>query len=274
MMKIGVSLAPALLCGHAASARQQALLDASGGADGWLRRLTGTGVSHIELRTIRQKTDPADIQGAARAVFAAGMSVTAHGVLADEPAEVFWARFRPLLDEQPALCITVHSTVDQPTTLILLDRMARYGREYYPAARLALENNRVKKNDFDLVECAGVLSTLERLNAPNVGACWDFGHLYWDHLTYPGELPSPMPPQGFVGRAIHTHIHSVYEGTTHFPVSVGELPLKAYVRALREAGFEGVYNLELEPERWPDAMDTVEGYLRSIETLIKTLKEG
>lgn len=271
-MKLGISLAPALLCGNAASERQQALLNAFGSAENWLIHLRSLGVTHIELRAIRQKTDPADTAGAAKAVFSAGLSATAHGVLADEEADVFWGRFLPLLDSQPALNITVHSTVDQKTTLSLLGRMADYGREHHPDARLSLENNRVKKNDFDLVECAGVLNTVEKLNAANVGVCWDFGHLYWDHLTYPDTIQSPLPPEGFIRRAIHTHIHSVYEGTTHFPVSVGVLPLREYVQALMDAGFTGVFNLELEPERWPEFMDTAEGYLSSIATLKNILE--
>lgn len=273
-MKIGVSLPPAFLAGKAMTEHQRKMMESSGGADGFLRRLKKAGVSSVELRAIRPGTAPEEVREAVRAATEAGLSLTVHGALKDEPAELFWGRMEPVLDVQPALTVTVHSAGDRETTLMLLRRMAEYAAFRFPEAKLALENNRSKKGDnMDLVECFGVMKTLSILECPNVGACWDFGHYYWDRLTHPAQLPDELPPEGFLRRAVHTHIHAVENDTTHFPLTTGQLPLEEFVRALSGAGYTGVYNLEPEPERWDEERDAAEEIIRSAELLVEMLRK-
>ena len=121
------------------------------------------------------------------------------------------------------------------------------------------------------MECGGVLSAVREAALPNIGTCWDFGHFYWDHLTHPTLLPEDLPPASFIACAVHTHIHSVHEDTTHFPLTMGELPLKPYLSALVAAGYRGVFNLEPEPERWADSVDAAEEIVRSVSILRNTL---
>lgn len=269
-MKIGVSLPPALLCGAASSAHQEKLLEH--GVPPFLTRLRKAGCTHIELRAVRSDTPEDIVTGAARALRSAGLQMTVHGVLTDEPAEAFWKRLHPLLAVQSDLCVTVHSVSSRETTVSLLRRLSEYAACRQPGARLALENNRSKKGDnIDLVECAGVYSTILETGMNNIGVCWDFGHFRWDVLTHPALLPDALPPRAFAERAIHTHIHSVYADTTHFPLTMGELPLADYVRLLTESGYTGVYNLEPEPERWDASIDAAREIIRSVELLKETV---
>ena len=254
-MNIGLSLSPSLLCGRPESVPQQQLLSSSGGVQGWLRRVREAGCTHIELRTVRPDTAPETIRLSAQAVFSAGLHLSVHGTLADEPAEAFWGRLQSVLSVQPELAITVHSLSARKDTLLLLQRMGQYAAFHHPSARIALENNRSKPGDrLPLVGCTGILETVERLNLPNVGICWDFGHFCWNRMAHPSLVPADLPPEAFLRRVIHTHIHSVLDGSTHFPLTMGELPLNEYLLALSHAGYKGIYNLEPEPERWADSV--------------------
>ena len=269
-MNIGVSLSPAFLCGHASSHHQKRMLKE--GVQPFLARLIEAGCTHIELRAVRSDTPEEIVRGAAAALKEAGLFLTVHGALKDEPAEVFWGRLEPLLSAQENLCVTVHSASTREETIRLLSRMGEYARLHHPAARLALENNRSKKGDnIDLVECGGVLETVRATGLASIGTCWDFGHFCWDHLTHPSLLPDDLPPASFIARAVHTHIHSVHENTTHFPLTMGNLPLKAYLAALLAAGYRGVFNLEPEPERWDESIDAAEEIVRSVVLLKNTL---
>ena len=272
-MRIGVSLPPAFLCGLPSSSQQSHML--IGGVQSFLAHLRAAGCTHIELRAVRGGTPEEIVTGSLRAVSEVGLSLTVHGALSDEPAEVFWQRLSPLLARQSGLCVTVHSASTREETIRRLLRLGEYAALHHPGARLALENNRSKKGDtIDLVECAGVYETVCAADLSNIGICWDFGHFYWDHLAHPSLLPDSLPPAGFLERAIHTHIHSVFSDTTHFPLTMGALPLKEYVAALMTHGYNGVYNLEPEPERWAEDVDAAEAIIRSVGLLKETLNQA
>lgn len=273
-MNIGVSLPPVLLCGQAVSEAQKTLLNAFSGVDGWLEQVRRAGAEYIELRSVKRHTGRDAVRGAAQRAKMHGFRLTVHGELSDEAPEAFWERFEPVLNGQETLVITVHSVCDRATTLELLRRMGGYGNRHFPGARLALENNRsVKGDNIDLVECGGVLETVRESGLSNAGVCWDFGHLYWDHLNHPARIADSMPPDEYIRRTIHTHIHSVVGGRTHFPLTQGVLPLDEYVRALKNAGYQGVYNFEPEMERWAEDTDIPGEFLRSIH-ILKQAAEG
>lgn len=271
-MNIGVSLSPSFLCGRASSAHQQNML--AGGIQPFQARLRRAGCTHIELRTVNRNTDSAEIAGSVRSALQAGLALTVHSSLADEPAADFWGRLQPVLDVQEDLCVTVHSAASREQTVLLLRRMGEYAAAHHPRARLALENNRTKTGDnAGLVECFGVNDTLEEAGLINAGACWDFGHFYWDRLAHPAIIRNDLPPAAFLSRAVHTHIHSVLSDTTHFPLTMGSLPLAQYLAALKAAGYTGVYNLEPEPERWAEHIDAAEEIVRSVQLLKTALNE-
>lgn len=269
-MHIGVSLSPAFLCGRAASHHQEGMLE--NGVQSFLLRLREAGCTHIELRAVRADTPEEIITGSADALKKAGLLMTVHGALKDESAASFWGRLDPLLAAQENLCVTVHSASTKEETLRLLRRMGEYTLLHHPGAKIALENNRSKKGDnIDLVECGGVCDSVEAAALSNLGTCWDFGHFYWDHLAHPSLLPEELPPEAFLARTVHTHIHSVCENTTHFPLTAGCLPLRDYLSALLRAGYRGVFNLEPEPERWAESVDAAEEIVRSVSILKTTL---
>jgi hypothetical protein len=69
-----------------------------------------------------------------------------------------------------------------------------------------------------------------------------------------------------LSRVIHTHIHEYADGTTHFPLEVWGEPISLYINALGRE-YQGIYNVELEPQRFAHRMSAVEGYLLSADTL-------
>ncbi|MDB5085353.1 MAG: sugar phosphate isomerase/epimerase, partial [Bacilli bacterium] len=124
--------------------------------------------------------------------------------------------------------------------------------------------------------CAGVLQMIDEINSPFVGITWDMGH-YYSNLVSAGYVPAlqdeqldPLPPLSFLDKTIHTHIHGLGEQGTHCPLTHHEsLPLESYVRALKDSGYTGIYNLELQFNRFPDQNQLVEDALSSIERLRK-----
>ena len=171
--------------------------------------------------------------------------------------------------------VTVHSartgseTLDRAATIRLLRLLADYAGRRGINVSLALENNRIHASGLSIVQCGGVYSTVREVNRPNVGTCFDFGHLYSNFLTYPEVTPF-LPPDGFLRRAVQTHIHGV-KGITHFPLLEGALPLEDYLRHLRAAGYRGIYNLELESGRFWREIEPRDGFELSVDRLKKTL---
>ncbi|HEY9765455.1 MAG TPA: TIM barrel protein, partial [Chroococcales cyanobacterium] len=72
--------------------------------------------------------------------------------------------------------------------------------------------------------------------------CWDMGHGVMNSLRY--GLPKD-PPEGFVQRVGHVHLHDITKGRDHHPLLYGHTPYRKYLRRLKHAGFDGTINLEL-----------------------------
>ena len=92
------------------------------------------------------------------------------------------------------------------------------------------------------------------------------GHFYYHAIKNVGD-PTLLPSEDFLKNVIHTHIHGTLDGNTHFPLTEEyELPIESYVDALG-IGYEGLYNLELEPPRFADRMEAAPAVLESVRTL-------
>ena len=297
MKKIGVSLPLALLSGKPASAAQEQLLvrggedtaatmhggentaaAVQGGVSRLLERLKAQGVISIEIRTIRADTPIEDVAAAVQAIHSAGLGITAHGELNEGDQTEFFAKLKPIMALQGSCTVTAHPIKGlasdaecMAATYRALDEVSAYMVAHHPCRiTLALENNRIKGLEDVTHAPAGVLAALDHVQNPQIGACWDFGHLYSDHIKFGVPV---LPPEEYPFRAVHTHIHAL-NGRTHFPLSKGELPLSEYIGMLKQAGYAGIYNLELEPERWPEEWgDPLEYYLTSIELLGRELDE-
>ena len=276
-MKIGVSLAMDVLCGTPRNDAQRALLGESS-PDALLARLKKEGGTHIEMRTVRPGESPERIAAAAKAIRTAGLYITVHGVLREDDPEGLIEQLRPVLTRQSEVTVTVHPVkgsrnIDEnrAATVAALKKLHAYMSVHDAHVHLALENCRMSKWPDPSISPEGVLRSLEEANADDFGICWDFGHLYSDHLTWPDTVPDCLPSRPFVARVVHTHIHDM-NGRTHFPLGSGTLPLREYVALLSEACYAGVFNLELEPERWFDVYpDVWAQYVASIRVLREAL---
>ncbi|MBQ8612549.1 MAG: MBL fold metallo-hydrolase [Oscillospiraceae bacterium] len=254
---LGVSLAPQMLLPQAEPPR---LLTECGGTDGLLRFLRGLGVTHVELRGAVLES-AAHLLQCARIVWQAGLQLTLHWALPaqEAPFDEACAALVPLLEEakrhQPYVMLTVHSystgnDAEKAPAALRTNRLLRCweadAQRY--GFRLALEINRDKKNGDPSVTCEGVLAMLEGTDDGITGICFDFGHFYSNTRD-----EAILPAEAFLKRVIHTHIPALENGTTHFPVTAtAQLPLDAYVQALIQAGYDGIYDLELDFTRYPD----------------------
>ena len=278
---IGTSLPLGVLTDNPNQEADKRLLDAYGGSRALLAAFRELGVGAIELRALRPDTPREVTETCARAVLDAGLCLTIHATLAELSAEAFFAAAMPALAllprAHPTVPLTVHSarsgseTLDRAATIRLLRLWADYAEARRLNVVLALENNRIHASGLSIVECGGVYSTVREVNRPNVGTCFDFGHLYSNFLTYPECTPF-LPPDGFLRRAVQTHIHGV-KGITHYPLLEDSLPLEDYLRHLRAAGYRGVYNLELESGRFWREIEPREGFELSIRRLRSCLKK-
>ena len=102
--------------------------------------------------------------------------------------------------------------------------------------------------------------------------CWDMGHTTMNVLD--GRMPH-LPPAAFLDRVIHTHIHDLRTASpsaardsleTHHPLTHGVVRVDEYLDLLHDRGYDAVLDLELSPQRFPDAVH--DGVWASLERLI------
>ena len=262
-MRLGVSLSPGILIPGRAGETEKQVLRIFGGASALLRFLRDLGAGSVELRTVAPEDDGGEILAAAEAIWAEGMSVTVHGALPkrETPFGTAYPSMLPLLrqarERQPGpLVFTVHAcsaeTGDRAAYARLTrEILARWCRgAALPGLRFALEENREKGKCDPGDSPEGVVSILEGLPEDLCGACFDFGH-HCHNMQKAGLPAGTPPPETFLRRTVHTHIHALGVNGTHMPFSPEtRLPLEAYLTALAGAGYGGILNLELSFERF------------------------
>ena len=278
---IGVSLALPLLCGRPESQAQANLMEVFSTPQALLAWLKDMGVESIELRSVNHDTLKEDAQAAAGAVGQAGLCMSIHAELTQDPAQTFFEKICPLLPEKTktSTCLTVHSLwglgrQNSPGSAQALGGWARYALERDIPVIFALENKRLGKEAFEVASCEAVMEVVDAIGLSSVGTCFDFGHLYSNYITHPARSPKILPPKAFVSQTRHTHIHAV-EGTPHFPLmGEAQLPLWDYVGLLKETGYTGVYNLELEPERFYIRYNVKEAFKQSVGRLSEAISHA
>ena len=239
----------------------------------FFRKLRGAGVENVELRTVKADAAPEKVLEAAERLWDAGFQITVHGGARSHETAVEDI-FKPLSRllgalRQKELIIVMHPTVGSEDELLaMLRALAEHIREEKLPVRIALENNR-KMPDGTRGDSLGLVSGLvDRLDRPEVGVCFDMGHYFW----VVGKDRSKLPPEKFLRRIIHTHIHALSGDTTHFPLGRYELPIREYVAAFSHE-YGGCYHLELEYERYAGLVGADEAMFESIETLKKALPQ-
>lgn len=105
---------------------------------------------------------------------------------------------------------------------------------------------------------------LEVAQRSGVGACWDFGHAYWNTRRYGWPL---YPPEALLPHIRHVHCHDVFGGEDHQPLVYGAVPWRDFLTLLRGHGFDGRVILEVPATEFPKA-----GGLRSLIDSAQALK--
>lgn len=269
-MKIGVSLPPNLLLGKMKSSAQEKLLFCreTGSPSQLLIKLREAGVSSIELRTVKHDSDPAEILAAASAVWEAGLIVTIHGEIrnVESAAEDVMLPLLPLLEKMPqdSLTVTIHGLNGEDSFSNTLLAIRNLIENTPDTIRIALELSRRKRNDVGMSSRSELMRLKEILQEERLGFCWDVGHDLWNIQSF-GEENVDL--RSFARKVIHTHIHGMKNSTTHFPVRGNHAELKGWMDVLRQEKYSGIYNLELEPERWPERAPVFASYVDSVEYL-------
>ncbi|MBR5867861.1 MAG: MBL fold metallo-hydrolase [Clostridia bacterium] len=258
-MRYGCTL-PLDLFTSSPSESSAALIEGFGSLDtlfSWLEH----NLDAIELGTVRSSTDPELLLRAASVCHASGLTVTIHGSLVSgESPDAFFAPYRRLFeaDLQDGYTVTLHPLADPEENRTALEALIHTGAP----VQFALENQRNRSAETAGWGCSPVVGAVEGLS---MGTCLDFGHQLSNFHKFGADF-DPVSPD-FYTNTVHTHIHSYYNGTTHFPLQVGETLLEEHITALRQANYNGILNLELHAERYFKEFDAREALVRSIGIL-------
>lgn len=253
----------------------------------FLPELAQRGIGSIEVRAISSNTTPETAQRAIAAIRASGQQVTVHGSLgwdADHPVTSALAVALAALDgHQAQTTVVVHALANGPDqcdqdelarrTVTNLQAMQQHFIDTGHEVCLVLENTRAQEGRCDPgMRFEGVVDMIRHTNTPGLGICWDFGHGLASHRI---DLDSAEPPPNFLQRVRHTHIHDLGpSGRTHWPLTEGRLPLHRFVSLLQKAGYCGIWNLEIEPERFLDEPAVADRVLDSIQILAHAVAQA
>ncbi len=279
---IGLSLRIDVLSEKAWDSTHQKLLDNFSGLDGLLTAVKNSGVDSVELRVLFANQDPQEALVTAEKIWAHGMEITVHGMMDSEETAVEDV-LNPVSEilknlKQDKLNITVHAIKNKEfpevetspiPTINALKKLAEKIKDL-PVV-IALENNRKKKDD-DPGNCTEkVLEMVKAVDNDKIKICWDMGHHYYNCKAFTDD-EFALPSEEFLERVVHTHIHGLVDGKTHYDLNETNLPLEKYLKAMNK-NFSGVYNLELTPNFWSDYKEPEDGLFTSVETLVSAKRK-
>jgi sugar phosphate isomerase/epimerase len=96
-----------------------------------------------------------------------------------------------------------------------------------------------------------------------VGACWDFGHAFWNTRRFGWPI---TPPEDLLKRIVHVHCHDA-STEDHHPLVHGAVPWREFIGLLVNHGFDGRVILEVPPDQFLRA-----GGIQSLIDSAKALK--
>jgi sugar phosphate isomerase/epimerase len=289
MAFIGLSLPCEYLVGSIDTAGSRLLSESFGPAAAGLELFRHHGVRTIEIRHFPQKVPANLIVQGCSVVLQAGLEITLHPATPSSPsasasrlAEPFpWIGgvLQQIAGHQKELLLTIHGYAQacgdaaelSNRTKALFTSLADLAESERASVRFALELNRTKGIVDPTTGYTATADLCRRIDSERVGICWDWGHGFSNVIR--GSM-EPDPPEAFLERVIHTHIHGLGpSGRTHWPLTRGRLPLREYAAALLGRGYRGTFTLELSPERFSSEGPVAPCFLDSIRLLKKTLTE-
>ena len=237
----------------------------------FLEALKAHGVHSAELRAVKADTDPSVVLAAAALLTSHGLAFTVHGTVRSAATAVrdVFAPLESLLAAklQDKIVVTVHP-IDGGNAAMLTALADHIEAAALPVV-IALENNRLMPDKTEGDSAALAADALAAADRACLGSCFDMGHYHYYLSKHFPDSEGGLPKKGFLRRCVHTHIHAMEGGRTHFPLTSGELPLRRFLAALDDS-YRGVYNLELDPARWPER-DAAAELLASVDQLRASL---
>ncbi|TBL75644.1 sugar phosphate isomerase/epimerase family protein [Paenibacillus thalictri] len=290
-MKLGFSIQSPVFLGKTSRETTNDLIAHYDKVEQLLDALKTAGVSSIEVRILPRGADPASYQDVIQAIWDAGLSLSVHGHVAGEHPGSGFVEVYPSMayilkhfhKYQNDINMTLHAfeaktgsedELHRETVRLLRSWAAIVDAEQLPL-QFALENNRKKSSKVDPGDSiGGVVRMVEETDHPRVGICFDMGHYYSNLLNEhgmklpPEQIMEDLPMERFLNRAFHTHIHGLGATGTHNPLTLPKsLPLEHYVNALKQAGYRGIYNLELTLDKFDKELSLSEHVLASVRRL-------
>lgn len=291
---LGISLARDVFEGNTTFKNKNDLIAGHRDLDGYLHQLKEYRVRSIELRTLEHNSEQEEYIEVLDKIWERGFNLTVHIRGVEDFNSMSFVDIYPsaryIVENfqryQDGLILVVHALRDpNATEKELYDRTVKMLRHWSKVIdndglpiEIALENNR-KKSIIDPGDSTeNVLGMVQEVDRSNVGIVWDMGHYYSNLLVGLGLKESPrihvkeLPSDEFLQRVLHTHIHGLDANVTHNPLKEYEsLPLELYVQALKDTGYTGIYNLELDSKRFSNQISAYQGIYSSIERLAKSV---
>lgn len=278
-MKIGFSLTPKFIEGIPTCTAEGKILKRFTSVDCFLGELKDSGVYSIELRDIKPSDEKERVKRLLDMVYSSDLEISVHGLITDNEDDNFDNIYPSLSGFIKELEVAgkksvfvVHSFGGMDGDLDFYTQKTGRIIEKWSQMELplifALEINRYKEDKIDpSASMESMMNIIEPVPEERAGFCFDFGHYIYNRIIKPEHF-SNIPPAGFLKRSVHTHIHGLRNLQTHHLFEYErDLPLKMYVEALRNNGYEGIYNIEFSLERFPEDTDAENAVFRCIERL-------
>lgn len=251
-----------------------------GPADAALSQLKGR-VEYIELSNFSVKASAEQIVSAVTKIWKHGLKVTLHPSLPQNVKGKDLIRIYPWLEKllpvfrkyQTDLMLNLHALAApvgdeaqlSKDSIINLKVIAELIESSQLPLRVAVELNRSKGIADPCTTYEGVLKIFEQVNSAAVGIGWDIGHTF---SNYQNGLIGKILPEEFLKNIIHTHIHDMSpDGKTHWPLTMGTVPLAESMGLLKEHNYTGLYVLEFQPLRFAGHGDVKDLIYASIDRL-------
>jgi hypothetical protein len=260
--RMGLSLPYTYLSGNNVET-DNIFVSSLGPVDEALSQLDGL-VEYIELSNFSVQAPTEQIVSAVKNIWKHGLKVTLHPSLPRDVKGKNLVEIYPWLEQllpvfkkyQTDLMLNLHALAApvgdeeqmSKDSIINLRVITELIESNQLPLKVAVELNRSKGEVDPCTTYEGVLNIFEQVDSAAVGIGWDIGHTF---SNYQNGLIDKIPPEKFLNNIIHTHIHDISpDGKTHWPLTMGTVPLAEYMGLLKEHNYTGLYVLEFQPQRF------------------------